>query len=81
MESVIIGAGSPDDEPVLIAVVSAMLRATLPGGTCCLVFAASDNKSAFKSGSRPLISSSSCSKLLAIFLSIAASASLALISA
>ena len=70
--SVIIGAGSPLDVPFLIAVVSAMLRATLPGGTLCFAFAASSRKSAFKSGSNPLMLSSNCSKLLAVFLSIAA---------
>ena len=61
IESVIIGAGSPLDVPALIAVVSAMLRATLPGGTLCFAFAASSSTSAFKSGSSPLILSSNCS--------------------
>ena len=31
------GAGSPTELPFLIEVVSAILRATLPGGTDCLV--------------------------------------------
>ena len=63
IESVIIGAGSPVEKslPFLIAVVSAMLRATLPGGMLCLALAASSRILEFKSGSNPstLISSSS----------------------
>ena len=79
IESVIIGAGSPVEKssPFLIAVVSAMLRATFPGGTLCLAFAASVSASELRSGSSPFISSSSWSGLL-IFLSIAASSSIAL---
>ena len=34
-----IGAGSPVDVPFLIPVVSAILRATLPGGTDCRALA------------------------------------------
>ena len=43
IDSVMIGAGSPFDIPVLIAVVSAIFLATLPGGIVCLALAASSN--------------------------------------
>ena len=77
IESVITGAGSPVDVPLLIAVVSAMFCATLPGGTLCFALAASSSKSEFKSGSRLFVlrSSSNCSILFNL-LSIAASVSI-----
>jgi hypothetical protein len=48
--SVITGAGSPVDIPDLIAVVSAIFLATLPGGTDCLALPAS-SKTGVISGS------------------------------
>ena len=79
IESVMIGAGSlvEKSSPFLIAVVSAMFCATLPGGTLCFAFSASLSKSALRSGSKLFLfrSNSNCSKLLSL-LSIAASVSI-----